>query len=130
MLFCKVIKQINSVGVQLSNFSTSLGKVLKMRVKVLPALEDNYMYLIIDETTKECAVVDPVEPDKVEAAVNEENVNLTSVLTTHHHWDHAGGNEQLINSVGKIEVVGGDTRIKALSRKVTHGDELKLAHWS
>ncbi|XP_013063080.2 hydroxyacylglutathione hydrolase, mitochondrial-like isoform X3 [Biomphalaria glabrata] len=99
-----------------------------MKVKILPALEDNYMYLIIDEATKQCAVVDPVEPDKVEAALSDEGVNLTTVLTTHHHWDHAGGNEQLIKSLGSKEVVGGDTRIGALTRKVTHGDELKIGN--
>lgn len=36
-----------------------------MRVQVLPALQDNFMYLIIDEKTKEAAIVDPVEPKKV-----------------------------------------------------------------
>lgn len=39
-----------------------------MRVELLPALSDNYMYLIIDEDTKEAAVVDPVQPQKVGAA--------------------------------------------------------------
>ncbi len=36
-----------------------------MRVRLLPALQDNYMYLLIDEETNEAAVVDPVEPKKV-----------------------------------------------------------------
>ena len=36
-----------------------------MRVKLIPALSDNYMYLLIDEVSKQCAVVDPVEPEKV-----------------------------------------------------------------
>lgn len=40
----------------------------------------------MDEETKEAAIVDPVEPDTVLAAVEEEKVNLTKVLTTHHHW--------------------------------------------
>ncbi|GFS07035.1 hydroxyacylglutathione hydrolase, mitochondrial [Elysia marginata] len=84
------------------------------------------MYLLIDEASKQCAVVDPVEPAKVEAAVKEEGVELTTVLTTHHHWDHAGGNEKLIKIVGPKEVVGGDSRIGALTRKVGHGDELKI----
>jgi len=97
-----------------------------MRVRLLPALEDNYMYLLIDEGTKKCAVVDPVEPEKVLAALKEEGVELTTVLTTHHHWDHAGGNEKLIEAVGKKEVVGGDDRIGALTKKVTHGDEFKI----
>ena len=36
-----------------------------MIVKILPALQDNYMYLLIDDATKESAIVDPVEPAKV-----------------------------------------------------------------
>ena len=36
-----------------------------MKVRVLPALSDNYMYLVVDEKTQEAAIVDPVEPEKV-----------------------------------------------------------------
>ena len=36
-----------------------------MRVELLPALSDNYMYLLIDEASREAAIVDPVEPIKV-----------------------------------------------------------------
>ena len=32
-------------------------------------LTDNYMYLIIDEDTQEAAIVDPVQPQKVCAAL-------------------------------------------------------------
>ncbi|KAK9062638.1 hypothetical protein SSX86_019826 [Deinandra increscens subsp. villosa] len=38
---------------------------LKMKVIHIPCLEDNYSYLVIDEKTKQGAVVDPVEPEKV-----------------------------------------------------------------
>ena len=43
--------------------------------------------------------MDPVDPDSVVAAVKEEGVTLTTLLTTHHHWDHAGGNADLIKKV-------------------------------
>lgn len=36
-----------------------------MKVELLPALTDNYMYLLIDADSREAAVVDPVEPVKV-----------------------------------------------------------------
>jgi len=97
-----------------------------MKVHILPALQDNYMYLIVDEATKEAAIVDPVQPDKVVQKVREEGVKLTTVLTTHHHWDHAGGNEDLVKKVENLLVCGGDERIGALNKKVTHGDELKI----
>ena len=57
------------------------------------------MYLLVDETLGEAAIIDPVEPDTVMEAVREEGVKLTTILTTHHHWDHAGGNKELIEKV-------------------------------
>lgn len=99
-----------------------------LKIKVLPALGDNYMYLVIDSATNEAAIVDPVDPDTVIKTANEENVNLTTVLTTHHHWDHAGGNAELVDKMkGKnLQVVGGDDRIPKLVKKVQNGDQFKL----
>jgi hydroxyacylglutathione hydrolase len=84
------------------------------------------MYLVVDEATNEAAIVDPVEPEKVVEAVAEFGVNLSTVLTTHHHWDHAGGNNDLVKKVPGLKVVGGDDRIGSLNHKVGHGDQLKV----
>jgi len=98
----------------------------KMRVRILPALSDNYMYLLMDDTTGQAAIVDPVAPDTVLAAVREEGVKLTTVLTTHHHWDHAGGNKEMINKAPGLTVIGGDERIDGVTRHVKQGDELTV----
>jgi hydroxyacylglutathione hydrolase len=66
----------------------------------------------------QAAVVDPVEPDTVVAAVEEEGLTLTHLLTTHHHWDHAGGNAALLKRVPGLVVVGGDPRIEAVTQRV------------
>lgn len=58
---------------------------LAMDIKVLPALSDNYMYLIVDKTTNTAAIVDPYNAKLVQEVVKKEDVNLTTVLTTHHH---------------------------------------------
>lgn len=49
-----------------------------MKVELLPALTDNYMYLLIDEETKEAAIVDPVQPQKVMLST----ALVSGVLTT------------------------------------------------
>ena len=56
------------------------------------------------------------------------NVNLTKILTTHHHWDHANGNPELVKLLGdqKTPVYGGDDRIPGLTNKVGHNDTLKV----
>ncbi|KAI8512311.1 hypothetical protein Bbelb_089500 [Branchiostoma belcheri] len=111
-----------------SSFHSEPGIIAQadMKVSLLPALQDNYMYLLVDEATKEAAIVDPVEPDKVVAAVKNAGVKLTTVLTTHHHWDHSGGNEKLVEMVSGLTVCGGDDRIGALNKKVGHGDQFKV----
>ncbi|XP_018610041.1 hydroxyacylglutathione hydrolase, mitochondrial-like isoform X2 [Scleropages formosus] len=109
-----------------SSRRSSLVAQSDMKVELLPALTDNYMYLLIDRDTREAAVVDPVEPGKVVDAVKKHGVKLTTVLTTHHHWDHAGGNEKLLKLVPGLRVYGGDDRVGALTQKVTHYNTFKI----
>lgn len=90
------------------------------------------LFQLIDDKSKEAAIVDPVDPDAVLAAVAKFNVNLTTVLTTHHHWDHAGGNVNLVKKFSKLHpdvklaVYGGDDRIGALTHKVGQDDTLSI----
>lgn len=44
---------------------SSLVEQANMRIELVPALSDNYMYLLIDVDSREAAIVDPVEPNKV-----------------------------------------------------------------
>ncbi|XP_076026754.1 hydroxyacylglutathione hydrolase, mitochondrial [Genypterus blacodes] len=97
-----------------------------MRIEILPALSDNYMYLLIDQDSKEAAIVDPVEPVKVLEAIRKHGVNLTTVLTTHHHWDHAGGNEKMVKRIRGLKVYGGDDRVDALTKKVSNSHTFKI----
>lgn len=57
-------------------------------VKAVPALSDNFMYLLIDKVSSTCAVIDAVEPEKVVEAAKEEKCSISHILTTHSHWDH------------------------------------------
>lgn len=98
-----------------------------MKIHHIPCLDDNYAYLIIDESTQEAAVVDPAEPEKVVKAAREHGVDLKLVLTTHHHWDHAGGNEKIKQLMPEIKVYGGSIdNVKACTDKVENGDKLSL----
>ena len=53
---------------------------------------------------------------RVLQAVAEEGVSLTTVLTTHHHWDHAGGNKDLVTRLPGLIVIAGDERIDGTTR--------------
>ncbi|XP_059980197.1 hydroxyacylglutathione hydrolase-like protein isoform X5 [Lagenorhynchus albirostris] len=97
-----------------------------MKVKVIPVLEDNYMYLVIEEHTREAVAVDVAVPKRLLEIVGREGVSLTTVLTTHHHWDHARGNTELARLLPGLVVLGADERICALTRRLVHGEELRF----
>ncbi|XP_008782702.2 hydroxyacylglutathione hydrolase cytoplasmic [Phoenix dactylifera] len=98
-----------------------------MKIYHIPCLEDNYAYLIVDESTKEAAAVDPVEPKKIIKCAKEIGADLKLVLTTHHHWDHSGGNEEIKKLVPEIKVFGGTIdNVKGCTNKVENGDKFTL----
>jgi len=86
----------------------------------------NYAYLIIDENSREAAAVDPAEPDTVISAAQREGVNITTILTTHHHWDHANGNPGMCEKIPGLRVVGADDRIPKLNYPVKDGDQFNI----
>ena len=67
----------------------------KMRVQIIKCLQDNYSYLIIDETNQNACVVDPSEAKPIIDFVENNNIDLKYILNTHHHFDHVGGNVEL-----------------------------------
>uniref|UniRef100_A0A7S1G503 hydroxyacylglutathione hydrolase n=1 Tax=Bicosoecida sp. CB-2014 TaxID=1486930 RepID=A0A7S1G503_9STRA len=96
-------------------------------VQPVPMLDDNYGYLIIDEESKVAAAVDAVEPAKVEAAAAAAGVSVELVLTTHNHWDHAGGNEEYASLKAGLTIVGGvGDGAAGTTREVSHDDTLTI----
>lgn len=104
-------------------------------LEVLPvaALRDNYAYLIVDRERGAAVVVDPSEAAPVEAALSREKLRLEAIWLTHHHWDHVGGIDALVEARAQsgepLPVVGGaydlaQGRISKQTRAVSEGDEV------
>jgi len=71
-----------------------------MRIEIIPCLQDNYSYLIIDENNNSACVIDPSEADPIISFVENNNIKLQYILNTHHHFDHIGGNKELKKKFG------------------------------
>ena len=94
----------------------------------VPALEDNYMYLIIDNDSKKAAVVDPVDVDAIQKAAADNDATITTILTTHNHWDHSGGNLKLVKEVSTIDSVFGGVgdNVPGATHEVGDGDSIMI----
>ena len=72
----------------------------QLEIHLFPCLSDNYGFLIHDHGAGLTATIDTPDPAAIEQALAVKGWNLTHILNTHHHWDHAGGNLELKNKTG------------------------------
>ncbi|KAI5124342.1 hypothetical protein M0805_008949 [Coniferiporia weirii] len=93
-----------------------------MKVVPVPVRSDNYAYLLIDDSTNEAAAVDPFDMAKVRAAAEKEGVTIVANLTTHHHYDHSGGNKA--SMFPGAPIYRGQARVEAAdkAKPVRHND--------
>jgi hydroxyacylglutathione hydrolase len=95
----------------------------------VPQLADNYAYLVVDSGSGEAGVVDCAEATPVLAELARRSVRLVAVLATHHHFDHVGGNADLLAAVPLLRVYGsGDDapRIPGITHRVRDGDSVEV----
>ncbi len=78
-----------------------------MQVYRLPALSDNYIFLLHDPMQHIAAVVDPAEADLVLQQLAALDAPLVAIFNTHHHADHVGGNLKLLQRFPNAVVYGG-----------------------
>jgi hydroxyacylglutathione hydrolase len=100
----------------------------KLEIERVPALKDNYLWLIREPEADAVAVVDPAEAAPVEARLAARGWRLTHILNTHHHRDHTGGNLEL-KSRWNATIVGPRAdrdRIPGIDIEVGEGDQYRF----
>ena len=68
-----------------------------LKIFVINALSDNYIYLLRNEHKNITSVIDPGESEPVLEFLNNKNWHLDEIINTHHHHDHIGGNKKLLD---------------------------------
>lgn len=97
-----------------------------MHLTALPALADNYIWLLHDDAGH-ALVVDPGDAAVVERALAERGLQLQAILLTHHHHDHVGGAQALRERHGVPVYAPADDRITAATVRVHDGERITLS---
>jgi hydroxyacylglutathione hydrolase len=100
-----------------------------MQIHRLPALSDNYIFVLYFSDVKQAAVVDPAEATPVLECLARLDARLFAILNTHHHRDHVGGNLALLQRFPDVVVYGGaedQGRIPGQREFLQEGDRISL----
>ena len=57
-------------------------------VNIIPQLKDNYSYIIESKEDYFAVIIDPAEVESHCNFLQNNNLNLDSIILTHHHHDH------------------------------------------
>lgn len=100
----------------------------ELQIVRIPALSDNYVWLVHDPESAETMVIDPAVADPVLEAADRRGWPITAIWNTHWHPDHTGGNAGIKARTG-CEVIapeGEAAKIPTADRLVKEGDEVRL----
>ncbi|MAS08471.1 hydroxyacylglutathione hydrolase [uncultured Salinisphaera sp.] len=97
-------------------------------VYAIPALSDNYIWILRAGDADQVIVVDPGEAAPVQRYLADNNVAVAAYLITHHHGDHVGGLATLQND-HPAAVYGPATeadKIGGIDHRLTGGDRFRI----
>ena len=99
-----------------------------LEVMRIPALSDNYIWLMHDSASGDTVVIDPAVADPVLEAAQARGWRIGQIWNTHWHGDHTGGNAAIKAATG-CTVTGPAAeaeRIDMLDRLVGEGDNVRI----
>ena len=91
-----------------------------LTITPIPALHDNYIWMLLHPGSQKVLIVDPGEAGPVIDVLTRENRQLAAILITHHHWDHTGGVDDLLKY--RSVPVYGPASIASITHPVKEGD--------
>jgi hydroxyacylglutathione hydrolase len=90
----------------------------------------NFNYLIACPETGEAMAVDPLDYEKCLATAKARGWQITQILNTHEHFDHIGGNEEVVAATGAkvLAHANAGEAIPGMDRGLQAGDLIRIGN--
>lgn len=98
---------------------------MTMNVYPIQAFEDNYIWLLREHHSSQVLVVDPGDAQPVLTFLQKNSLQLTTILITHHHWDHCGGVVELKKHFDVDVFSPAREPVEGTTKTVQEGDVIK-----
>lgn len=101
---------------------------MPLEIVRIPALSDNYIWLVHESESGETMVVDPAEAEPVLAEAEKRGWAISAIWNTHWHPDHTGGNAAIKAATGAMVIAPAAEaeRIPTADQLVDEGDVVSL----
>ena len=97
-----------------------------LEVTPIRAFHDNYLWLFRQSGSRECGIVDPGDAAPILRYLQEHDLELKAILITHHHADHTGGIQQLLEHF-EVPVYGpASPNIPAVTHTLSNSDRINV----
>ncbi len=99
-------------------------------IVAVPALQDNYIWLLHDPDSGATIVVDPSADRPVLESAEARGWAISQILNTHWHPDHTGGNAGIKAATGAPITAPAEARkVSQVDRVVGEGDRINVGPW-
>ncbi|MEO1269333.1 MAG: MBL fold metallo-hydrolase [Myxococcota bacterium] len=100
-----------------------------MKIEIIPSqISDNFFYLLYADDGSDGLLIDPIDSTHALERAKALGVTVTTVVNTHWHPDHVGGNSTVLDATQAELLVPADERdrIQGHGKPLDEGDTLRI----
>jgi len=100
--------------------------MIETQIVPVRAFKDNYIWLIINPDNQMAVCIDPGDAGPVIKYLQDNDLSLSAILITHHHWDHTNGIGRLLRLYPAPLYGPANETVHGMTNPVSEGDVVEI----
>lgn len=97
-----------------------------LQILPIPALKDNYIWMVVSRNTNRCIIVDPGESTQIIDMLKLHHLKLDAIFITHHHYDHTDGIQSLVHHFNPPVYGPAQENIAGITHPLAGGETISI----